>query len=67
MVYKIKRKKLKEKKQQMIYFYDSETRKILAGISQEGLVDGEIKSTKELLSYEKNIPISRIKIKIERI
>jgi len=52
------------KKQDMISFYDEKTRKVLAYISVDGLVDGEIKETIALLSHEKNIPISQIKCKL---
>ena len=40
--------------------------KEIASISIEGLMDGEITATKELLAYEKNVDIKDIKVAIEQ-
>lgn len=48
----------------MIEFYNKKNGKVFAGISIEGLFNGEIKATKELLSYEKNIPIGQIGLRV---
>ena len=47
-------------------FYDSKTGEELGAYTIRGTFDGEEQATRELLAYEKKIPVDQIITKIER-
>jgi hypothetical protein len=48
-----------------VAFYNKITNERMAAITIEGLYDGEIEETKELLAYENNIQVSDINVVCE--
>lgn len=56
---------LEEAKYKYLVFYDDREKKDLLKITIAGIFQGEAAATKELLAYEKQIPIEHIKTRFE--
>lgn len=54
-----------EAKFKYVVFYDDRTKKMLLKYSLNGTFSGEAAETKELLAYEKGIPVEHIKTRFE--